>query len=322
MLESLGVSVPRPFAPQIRSNDTAVGGVSGRLYLPEEPGAPAVLIVPGATPAGLNDTRVETLAHAIARSSRTVFVPDLDLYQERFSEQDLERIVGAIEGLAERTSTPVSVLGTSYGGSFALIAAADPRTDGRIARVATLGAYYDLIGVIQAVTTGSSVVGDELIVWQPHPLARNVLFARAAELVPEPERSRLIDALGGNGSRQSLSPPARALFDLLINTDPYRTYDLAARLPPEVTRFLERFSPKSIAGSITFPVAVMHSTDDPLVPYGELQRMEDGLQAERMDTVALFSHVDFNAASPRDWIEVTPDLWKVWGFTTWLLAER
>jgi acetyl esterase/lipase len=318
LLEALGMSVPRPFAPDVRPERAEVGGVIGRLYAPGN--YPAVLVVPGATPEGVDDARVNDLARALARAGRTVFIPELDLYREQFTKADLERIVAAVGGLAERTGQPAAVLGISYGGSLALVAAADPRMEGQLSRVATFGAYYDLEGVIQAVTTGGSTVDDRFIPWEGHPIAEDVLATRTAEMLPEEEQESFLASMDDRLDPEHLAPGARALYDLLTNDDPWRTSDLAERLPPSLRSLIEGFSPSQVADQITVPVLAMHSTDDPLVPYAELIRLEAGMPQAEASTVRLFRHVDFDPASPSGWWSLTPDMWKVWHFTTWILA--
>jgi acetyl esterase/lipase len=318
VLETFGVSVPHPFAPDPAPESGEIGGVAGRLYAVGD--APAILIVPGATPQGVEDPRVNDVARALARSGRTVFIPELELYRERFAHEDLERIVVAVGGLAERSNRPVTVVGISYGGSLALVAAADPRMEGRLSRVATLGAYYDLIGVIQAVTTGGSLIGDRFIPWEGHPNAKAFLAARTAELLPEYQRVLLMETLDGRADPEDLDPGARSLYDLLVNQDPHQTALLVDRLPPEYRTVLKDFSPSAFADHIDVPVFAMHSTDDPLVPYAELLRLEAGMPQAKTATVHLLRHVDFDPTSITDWKEALPDLIQLWDFTTWILA--
>jgi pimeloyl-ACP methyl ester carboxylesterase len=318
MGDALGLPVPRPFAADVAPEPATVDGVVGRMY---ESGDRALLIVPGAAPAGMKDPRVNAVAEAFARSGHSVFIPQLDLYGEELTDADLERIVTSALGLARSSSHPVAMLGISYGGSLALIATADERLDGRISRVATFGAYYDLVGLVQAITTGVSLVDGEEIPWEGHPQARDILFARVAGLLPEPDRSELVDALGGTTGPDRLPAATRSVYDLLTNRDPTLTYELAGDLPDRLRRFLERFSPSSVSERVEVPIAALHSTDDPVVPYGELIRLQSHLPEARVTEVEMFKHVDFNAASPTEWLDVTPDLMRLWGFTTWLLAE-
>jgi len=319
VFEALGRDFPRPFAPEVRADDSGLDGISGRLYTPGKGAAP-ILLVPGAAPAGVTDSRANLVARALARAGREVFIPDLDLYRERFTENDLKTIARAVVALSERSDQRVTVLGVSYGGSFALVAASDPIVENRIARIAVLGSYFDLVGLIQAITTGVSMVGGEEIPWEGHSLAREILYARATELAPETERSLLIDALAEKHDPEELSPETQSIYELLVNDDPGRSFLLAERLGPDAQQFLARFSPASAAGDINVPVLAMHSTDDPVVPYGELIRLGNAMSEAETLTVSLFQHVDFDAHAVSDWLDVLPDLRKLWYFATWSLS--
>ncbi|KWX05870.1 hypothetical protein TH66_00630 [Carbonactinospora thermoautotrophica] len=79
--EALGGEVPRPFTSSITHQTVTLDGVTGDLYLPQgQNPAPAVVVLPGATPQGPRDPRVVRLAGALSRGKRAVFVPDLHLH--------------------------------------------------------------------------------------------------------------------------------------------------------------------------------------------------------------------------------------------------
>lgn len=316
LLEALDAPVVRPFAADVEAETTEIGGVDGLLY---DGDGRAILVIPGATPAGLDDTRVRAVARSLSRGGRTVFIPELDLYDEQLTRADLERIVAAVEGLADFTEGPVTAVGFSYGGSFALIAAADSDARQHLSRVATLGAYYDLAGVVQAITTGGTLVDDEFIPWQGHPRAEAILIERTVELLPIDMRQPLQAALDGRLDPEELAPEARTLYEMVVNDDPHRTEELVTRSPPPVRSVIDDFSPASVADRIEVPVLAMHSTDDPVVPYGELIRLEQGMPEAETVTVEVFSHVDFDPANLGSWGPLLPDLWSIWGFTTWIL---
>jgi pimeloyl-ACP methyl ester carboxylesterase len=163
-------------------------------------------------------------------------------------------------------------------------------------------------------------VDDRLIPWEGHPLAKEVLTTRTVAFLPEEDQEPLLAALAGEADPGVLSPGARSLYELLVNEDPRRTPELAEELPVELRALIERFSPSQVADRIRVPVLAMHSTDDPLVPYAELVRFEAGMPAADTMTVEVFRHVDVEARSLGDWLSLIPDLWRVWHFTTWLLA--
>jgi pimeloyl-ACP methyl ester carboxylesterase len=317
--EALGVSVPRPFAPDATPETAEVSGVLGRIY--DVAKAPAILIVPGATPDGVEDTRVNQVAAALARAGRIVFIPELDLYSEEFTEADLERIVSSVEGLHARTGRPVTVVGFSFGGSFALVASAEERIEGKLSRIATFGAYYRLEGLIPAITTGVSVVDGRVIPWDGHPLAGDVLIARTVEQLPIDLQDPVLAALDGRVvDPDELAAEGRALYDLLANDDPEHTDQLADRLTGRTRALLDGFSPDRVVHLIDAPVLAMHSTDDPLVPHAELLRVESEMPGVETTTVGVFSHVDFNEASVSELWGMAGDLMRVWRFTAWVLA--
>jgi alpha-beta hydrolase superfamily lysophospholipase len=322
LADALGASFPRPFAANVHRIEIDLSAVEGDLY---DPGvrAPAVLLIPGATERGRDDPRVVRLARALARAERVVFVPELTLYEQRLVEGDVESIVVAADALAtdERTTGSVAMLGISYGGSLGLLAAADDRLDGRLDQVATFGAYFDLIGVIQAVTTGVSLVDGERIAYDSEPDAEEILSDVAVDLAPKRVRPVLRDALRGEIPSRRLPDRALSIHRLLTNEDPTRTYELAREVPRRMRDLIERFSPSSYADAIDAPVVAMHSKDDPAVPYGEALRLERGLNDVRLISVSIFRHVDLNEGELR-WQSAIGDLIKAWRFTSWLLAAQ
>jgi pimeloyl-ACP methyl ester carboxylesterase len=322
LAEAIGLPFPRPAAAPVSRVTATIGGVPGDLYSPGQQ-APAIVLIPGAAPGGKDDPRVIRVARALARAERVVFVPTLELAERRLVAEDIDRIARSAAALAdhELVRGRVVLFGFSYGGSFGLVAAADPRLDGRLAQVAVFGAYFDLIGVVQAVTTGVSLVDGRRIPWEGHPLAQAILRSRAITLAPDKEQNALLAALDG-GSADGLSPPARAIYDLLVNEDPARTFDLAGRLSRPARDLLARFSPSSVADRIDVPVVAMHSTDDPAVPFGEALRLERGIPGTRLVSVEVFRHVDFSASSPAAWLQASDDLWNAWRFTSWILSTQ
>jgi pimeloyl-ACP methyl ester carboxylesterase len=317
--EALGLPWPRPFARDVTRDETSLGGVVGDLYLPGDD-APAVLLVPGAARQGKNDERVVRLARALAKTGRTVFVPSLELAERRFVQRDIDRLVASIEALSQRSDGSVVVVGISYGGSFGLIAAADDRVAGDIEQVAVFGAYFDVVGLIQAATTNVSIVDGRRISWDPDPRARDVVERYSARLAPERHRRELRMALKeDSGVPKEMPPRARAVYDLVTNRDPERTFALARRLSPQARRFLKRFSPSAVAGEIRAPVVALHSRDDPVVPYGEAERLVEGLPGTPLTSVSLFRHVNLSGVAL---LRALPDLIRASTFADRILSAQ
>jgi pimeloyl-ACP methyl ester carboxylesterase len=320
--DAAGLASVRPLSAAIEMREEVVDGVAGHRYSPGW-SAPAVLLVPGATRAGLGDGRVERAARALAGAGRSVFVPDLELYQRRFSRSDIDRLVRATRGLAARSGRPVSILGFSYGGSLALVAAAEPGMAEVVEQVAVFGAYHSLVGVLQAATTGVSLVDGERLPWPGDPQAREILLEVIADLAPAGQSRAVREAVRGERDPQDLGPEARALHDVVVNTDPRRTGALVGLLPQEIQDLLRRFSPASVAERIAVPVVALHSRDDPAVPYAEGLRLAADLPDIRLVSVDLFTHVDVAARrGSLHWVVAVPDLWRAWRYAGWILASQ
>lgn len=305
----------RPFAPTVAVRDERVADIPVDVY--DVGGdAPAVVLVPGAVPAGRDDPRVQRLARVLARAERRLVVPELEVYGERLVEADVQRLVDL--GLALSSShgrEDVVFVGISFGGSLALVAAADPRLDGRVGGVATFGAYADLVGLVQAATTGVSVVGDRTVPWDADPRAEEVVRAELTALLP-PEAARAVRAALAADDPARLPPgDARVVYELLTTDDPGRTYRLFGDLPAEIRERVAVVSPVSVADRLSeVPVVAMHSRDDPVVPFGELLRLGAAVPEAGLFAVEGLEHAGLEVTAPGGWISALDDLETVWSF--------
>lgn len=317
---SLGRSLPRPFAKRVDRSETRLGGVTGDLYVPGGE-APPLVLVHGAAPRGKDDPRLVRLARALAAADRLVFVPDLELKNRAFEERDLERIVESIAALSDHPAASagrVQVVGISYGGSFALVAAADDRVSAAIEQIAVFGAYFDLVGYIQAITTGTSIVADRRVEWERPARAEELLREVSVQAAPNRVRPALRGALEGRVAPEDLGPEARRIYGFLANEGPQRTYELVSGLPDDMRAVLSRFSPSTTAAGLTAPVIVLHARNDPAVPYAESLRLIDALPEARLVTLEHFGHVDLEGGIA----EAAPDLWSAWRFASWILSAQ
>lgn len=253
------------------------GEVAGELWPPRRRGGPPVLLAVGVTPDGPADPRVRRLADALARAGRTVFVPELALADRELTEVDVDRLVAAFRALD--AGQGVVAVGFSFGGSYSLIAAADPRAGPHVRAVASFGAYAELLGYLSAMRSrlhDADAVAD---------LADGLGLQGA-------ERDRVIAVLDG-----------RAEVDEL----PDRLKDLA-----------ERLSPVSYAGGIDAPVVLLHASGDETVPDHELRVLADAFPHASVHTVELFTHVDLRAR-PGQVFPLLADLRTVWRFAVAVL---
>ncbi|GAC1365493.1 MAG: hypothetical protein NVSMB32_09070 [Actinomycetota bacterium] len=235
-------------------------------------GAPGIVLIHGANIGGIDDPRVRRLAAALAGAGRTVLAPSLVLGERKLDLTDLGRIQDGIDALADRTG-PVVVVAFSYGGALALCALAQrPAIQGRIRAVATVGTYFDLLHIIQGVTTGQIYLRGELHPWRPPEVAGEQALSLLASFLGGEDAAGIAGALSG-GNPEALSRAARAVFAVIANRDPRRTADLAAALPPPIREVLRRISPAQQSAAIRVPLYALHSRVDPAAPALESEEL-------------------------------------------------
>ncbi len=320
--DGLGFDLPRPMAADVQREQVHLGDVEVDRYTPDgEPqattGEPAILLVPGATPAGRDDARVVDIADAIAAVGRTVVVPELEVYDEDLVPADLDRLVAVTSALADDHGT-VTLAGLSFGGSLAMVASADDRLDGQVALVATFGAFGDLAGVAQAATTGVSLVDGERIPWEPDPRAAEVVRDQLLGLLDDEDAAAVAEVLADERDRSELSTELRAVHDLIVHDDPERTDRLVAGSPSVVRERIEAVSPLRAGRDLETRIVALHARDDPVIPFGELRRLETGFGQVDARTLVTFDHVGLDD-DDRGWWVTVRDLWTISGFVHELL---
>ena len=333
VVEALGFDgVPRPFAPDVDRTPTVVGGVEVDRYAPVPSDSaragrrPAIVLLPGATPTGRDDQRVVAIARSLARADRVVLVPELAVYQETLVATDIDRIVDV--AAASAVDHEVVVLaGLSFGGSLGLIAADDPTVRESIGLVATFGAYADLAGVIQAVTTGVSLVDGERIAWSPDPRAEQIVRDQLLGLVPDEDRTRIEAAVAAGlgspvgGVATSLPDDLQAVVELVTADDPSQVLAAVDRAPAAVRERITAVSPARAAPDLDVDIVAMHTVDDPVIPYGELARLTRTYPDAEPLTLTTFDHVGLGDGGQSWWVTAR-DLWRTARFVHAILAAR
>ncbi len=319
-----GYPFPRPFARRVTTSRVRLApGVEGDLYT-SDVGAPGLMLVPGGAPRGSEDPALIRLARSFAGARRRVFVPELELSRQTFVWSDIEALRAAIVALARTDGsgrTPsVGVLGLSYGGSFALLAAEDPDVAAALSFVATFGSYVDVLSIIRGITTGATLVDGCAVPWKAAPEAPGILARAAAELISADRRHALSRALMEHDAT-GLDAEARAVFDLLENRDPRRTAELATRLPAAMRETIARFSPEPELRSLRVPLFILQSVDDPATPPTEAERMHAAVPGSRLAMLGYFQHVrPGGAGAPlRGRLR---DLARSWSFVSWVLGAQ
>lgn len=130
----------------------------GRVYAPMGVGRQAVLLVSGLHPAGIDEQRLTTLARRLAEANVAVVTPEIpELSRFEVTPAVTDRIEGAALWLATESLAPtgrIGLMGISFSGGLAVVAAGRPALQGRLLYVFSFGGHDDLRRVLDYLCTG------------------------------------------------------------------------------------------------------------------------------------------------------------------------
>ncbi|MBX6320463.1 MAG: alpha/beta hydrolase, partial [Rhodospirillaceae bacterium] len=300
------------------------GPTAADLYLP--PGVAdvreadaALLLVPGLAPRGPADARLIPFARALSRAGFAVMVPDIAGFRaQRIGPGDVEAIAAALLALDDLRAgprrRPLGVAAISYAAGPALLATMRPAARGKVDFLLAVGGYYDLTDVLTYFTTGYERDGPGQPWRRGRPNAYGKwVFVRAnldriADLRDRTTLAAMADRrmadLGApiDDLAATLGSEGRAVYDLIVNTDPERVPALAARLPAGLRADMAALDLEGRDLSAAPPrILLVHGRDDPTIPAGESVALAAALPAGRAELVIIDSlaHVDLGAAGWR-----------------------
>jgi dienelactone hydrolase len=308
---------------------TRYGEIPVRLYEPDKREPPTVVVFPGVHGGGVDAPRLARLCQRLSSSGLRVIcapLPDLRRFviTARSTDmiEDVTSWVSRQAGLAP--TARVTLVGVSFAGGLALVAAGRDSLDNRLNAVVSIGGHGDLARTLQFLTTGMLPDGSTRT---PHdyPLAI-VELTVAAQLVPPDQVAMLETALDtflraslddGTGFAHGL--PAIAQLTAQIDAMPEPTKTLVRAVVERdvkstgqaVAPWLEALehdpglSP-SLARAPRAPVYLLHGADDNVIPSTETPLTAADLAARgtthvRWLLTPLVTHAHLTAdAGPRE----------------------
>lgn len=281
---------------------TRDGRIPARLYLPTHAAGTPVIVFPGIHAGGIDEPRLDAFAHRLAGTGLTVLsVPLPDLRAFSITPRSTDMIEDAIVWLASDPSRApsgrVGVVGVSFSGGLALVAAGRPRLKGRIAAVVALGSHADLPRTMRYLCTGRLPDGT---MRPPNDYgAAVILVGTVAKLVPEDEVDPLrqtVVAYLVAASVTSTDPATAETLFAQVRERGRRLAEPAKTLMFEVsTRDLASLGPRLLPyvdelGSdpalspdrspiTTAPVFLLHGADDNVIPSTETPLLADFLRS-------------------------------------------
>jgi dienelactone hydrolase len=314
---------------------TRQGDVPARFYEPDGDVRRTALLLPGIHSMGIEEPRLRALAHDLAGSGvrvMTLALPDLQRYQVTAQSSDVvEDAIGWMAGQPDLAPDGrVGVVGISFAGGLAIVAAGRPSIRDKVAFVVSFGGHGDLPRVLKYLSTGEAPQVEGVVTHPPHDYGVAViLYGLAEHVVPVAQ----VDPLR-EGVRAFLLASQLTLVDMKQADATFaRARDLAAALPepsatllkyvndrnvetlgPALAPYLVRLgadspaaSPERAASLPSAPVYLLHGDDDTVIPAAESAILGDFLRERGVETHVLLSglithaEVDRSAAASETW---------------------
>ena len=299
------------------------GTLRARVYSPATVRTRPLLLVSGVHALGIDEPRVRHLATEIARAGTMVVTPDLpDLQSYLVTGRLTDDIEDAAIALAREhtassapgTDARIGLLGVSFSGGLAIIAAGRPSLRDHVAFVFSYGGHASLPRVVHYLASGQHPDDD---VPPPHDYGGVVLLMNVVPaLVPAPQ----VDALRAGVARflhashldmfdkrqaarefdaavaleADLPEPARQVMHL-VNTR--NTVDLGRMMQPHLATMSAdpSLSPETSAVPAA-PVFLLHADGDTVIPTREAHLLQSTLESRgasvHLFTTTLLDHAE------------------------------
>jgi dienelactone hydrolase len=303
---------------------TRHGVVAARAYRPVRPDL-SLIIFPGIHAGGVDEPRLVALSRRVAASGAlvlTVPLPDLRAY--RITPRSTDAIEDAIRWMADSASLAptgrIGVVGVSFAGGLAVVAAGRPGVSDRLTAILGLGVHADLPRVLRYLTTADAPASPG----PPHDYGVVLLLRSALPLMVPPEQFdaadkaivRFLDAASATSTDQAkaerlfaearalgdaLDSPARDLMDAVIARD---VSGLGRRLAPLADRIGGDAALSPLRSPLPgAPVFLLHGATDTVVPAYESVALARALESAHGHAVEvlvtpLITHADPISEAP------------------------
>ncbi|HEU5399928.1 MAG TPA: hypothetical protein VFU86_01150 [Terriglobales bacterium] len=288
---------------------TPTGTVRGRVYVPAGiSNPPAMVVLHGVHHLGIDEPRLVNFSRALSMHGVLVMTPELpDLADYHFDPGSIDVVGAAAHDLKARTGArSVAVLGLSFAGSLALLAAAEPRYQDDISVVISIGGYDSLPRVLRFFAT-NTIQGPNgaAIHMQAHEYGIPVVAYAHPEDFFSPQdvplaRDAIRQQLYENASQaqtlaQRLSPAGRMrMEELLAHKDDGLSSDLLRSLA-EHESDAESVSPVGKLSHLPADVFLAHGEGDNVIPPTELLWLKRDVPADKLKAALIspvISHVE------------------------------
>jgi pimeloyl-ACP methyl ester carboxylesterase len=288
--------------------------VRARLYLPVgRPHAPALVIFHGVHHLGIDEPRLMGFAAAMASCGIQVLTPELpDIKDYRVSEDSVRTIGESVKWFAAQTGGPVGVMGLSFAGGLALVAAADPAYHADFKFVLAVGSQDSMARVTEYYRTGADERPDGTTELLPaHEYGPLVLeYEYLEDFVPKQDLVALRAVLRAhlyedkqaeaNASLALNEVQKREALELMDATSATTRARIAAAVAKH-TDELTGLSPHGRLATLDTPVYLLHGQADNIIPSAETLWMASELRDEDLQAMLVspvLSHINLDGVNP------------------------
>lgn len=296
------------------------GSMRGRAYVPIGTARQTVLLVSGLNPAGIDEPRLTRLARTLAEANVAVVTPEIpELSRFEVTPSITDHIEDAAVWLGTKSALApgrrIGLMGVSFSGGLAVVAAGRPALRDHLLYVFSFGGHDDLRRVLEFFCAGLEC-DEGTAALPPHDYGvAIVLLSVAEQLVPpdqvEPLREAVrrylwasyldrFDTPGAEREFAVLRSVARGLPEpaatLLREVNERDVVHLGPRLRPYIDQYVNRpgLSPARSAAP-SAPVYLLHGRDDDVIPAAESRHLADRLRGQvpvRLLVTELISHAE------------------------------
>lgn len=285
-------------------------GAADIYSIPDGQRRAGLLVFLGANAAGRDDPDVVNFGQALARAGFAVMLSWSPTMGERnnVDPAEIDNLAWAFQHLRSQDYVDparVGMAGFSVGGSFVMVAAANPRIRDNVAFVNSFGGYYDAPDFFRQIASNSRIsAGQPPEPWAVDPLTRRVFVNELIEVVADPaERQFLTRRFGDNAAGDDVAPAPAVWSEqgnlsrrILEGTTLEQAAELFDQMPESFRQGLAAISPSVHLSQVRAKLLIMHDVGDPLIPVGESRRLVQALRASgrpaaRYTETAIFDHV-------------------------------
>ncbi len=270
------------------------GPIRARVYSPaNDPNAPGLVFIHGLNHQGIDEIKMKRFASWKAASGIRVLTPDVpDLRAYRIRSSSIDVMGESARWFAQQTGHPVTLMGVSFAGGMALMAAARPAYASSVKLVLVVGGYDDLARLAHFYVTGNEPRPDGSIeTAQPNHFGAPLLeYMALAYLVPAEDRAAIEPVLSAvlfDGRtltpemESALSPSQRTELEYLLANPPDGAKLL--QLAKQDAAELASVSPHGNLANLSAHVFLLHGLDDDYIPSAEAEWTAHDLPPGKLD---------------------------------------